>query len=98
MSIRCDFQNSNSLSGKSSPTTPTKFTGVKKLADAFGKSLETAEVKKYFEDQGATLIPYTKDKLADFLAAEQTKMKPKSSTRTDIPVDPADEFACEGCQ
>src|SRR5438105_8754777 len=31
-SIRCDFQNSNSLSGKSSPTTPTKFTGVKKLA------------------------------------------------------------------
>lgn len=48
---------------------------VDKLSDAFGATLETAEVKKYFEDQGATLIPYTKEKLADFLAAERTKMK-----------------------
>ena len=48
---------------------------VDKLTDAFGKSLETAEVKKYFEDQGATLIPYTKGKLADFLTAERIKMK-----------------------
>jgi tripartite-type tricarboxylate transporter receptor subunit TctC len=48
---------------------------VDKLTDAFGKSLEAAEVKKYFEDQGATLIPYTKGKLADFLTAERIKMK-----------------------
>ncbi len=48
---------------------------VDKLSDAFGKSLESPEVKKYFEDQGATLIPYTKEKLADFLSAERTKMK-----------------------
>jgi tripartite-type tricarboxylate transporter receptor subunit TctC len=48
---------------------------VDKLSEAFGKSLESPEVRKYFEDQGATLIPYAKEKLADFLSAERTKMK-----------------------
>jgi tripartite-type tricarboxylate transporter receptor subunit TctC len=48
---------------------------VDKLSDAFGKSIESPEVKKYFEDQGATLISYTKEKLANFLSAERTKMK-----------------------
>src|SRR5436305_11949008 len=32
VSISRDFQNANSDSGKSSPTTPTNFTGEKKLA------------------------------------------------------------------
>lgn len=48
---------------------------VEKLADAFGKSLEAPDVKKYFDDQGATLIPYRKKQLDDFLAGERTKMK-----------------------
>lgn len=36
--------------------------------------------------------------IAAAVAAEQAKTKTKSATRTDVPVDPADEFACEGCQ
>lgn len=36
--------------------------------------------------------------IAAAVAAEQAKTKPQSSTRTDVPVDPADAFACEGCQ
>ena len=36
--------------------------------------------------------------IAAAVAAEQAKMKPQSSARTDVPIDPADEFACEGCQ
>lgn len=48
---------------------------VDKLADAFGKSLEVPEVKKYFEDQGATLIPLTREKLSEFIESERAKMK-----------------------
>lgn len=48
---------------------------VDTLSDAFGKSLQDAEVKKYFDDQGASLIPITKTELADFLASERIKMK-----------------------
>ena len=36
--------------------------------------------------------------IAAAVAAEQAKTKPKSRTGTDVPIDPADEFACEGCQ
>ena len=48
---------------------------VDKLSDAFGQSLKDPEVKKYFDDQGANLIPITKAELADFLASERVKMK-----------------------
>ena len=48
---------------------------VDRLAEAFGQSLQDPDVIKYFNEQGATLIPYTKDKLAEFLAAERVKMK-----------------------
>jgi tripartite-type tricarboxylate transporter receptor subunit TctC len=46
-----------------------------RLGEAFGKSLQDPEVKKYFDEQGASLIPYTKDRLAEFLASERVKMK-----------------------
>lgn len=48
---------------------------VDRLGEAFGKSLQDPEVKKYFDEQGASLIPYTKDRLAEFLASERVKMK-----------------------
>lgn len=48
---------------------------VDRLGEAFGKSLQEPEVKKYFDEQGASLIPYTKDRLAEFLASERVKMK-----------------------
>jgi tripartite-type tricarboxylate transporter receptor subunit TctC len=48
---------------------------VDRLSEAFGQAMQDPEVIKYFNEQGATLIPYTKDKLAEFLAAERVKMK-----------------------
>jgi tripartite-type tricarboxylate transporter receptor subunit TctC len=48
---------------------------VDKLSEAFGEAMRDPDVIKYFNDQGATLIPLTKDKLADFLSSERVKMK-----------------------
>ncbi|ETR76557.1 MFS transporter [Afipia sp. P52-10] len=48
---------------------------VDKLSLAFGQAMQDPDVIKYFDDQGATLIPFTKDKLADFLSSERVKMK-----------------------
>ncbi len=48
---------------------------VDRLAEAFGQSLQDPDVARYFKEQGATLIPHTKDKLAEFLASERVKMK-----------------------
>lgn len=48
---------------------------VDKLSEAFGQAMQDPDVIKYFNDQGATLIPLTKDKLTEFLSSERVKMK-----------------------
>lgn len=48
---------------------------VQRLSEAFGAAMQDPDVIKYFHDQGATLIPLTDDKLAEFLALERVKMK-----------------------
>ena len=50
-SILRDFQNSNSDSGKSSPTTPTIFTGAKKLGAERGVGSGAAEQIGVFFDR-----------------------------------------------
>lgn len=37
-------------------------------------------------------------KIAEAIAAEQRNMHPAAAGANDAPIDPADEFACEGCQ